>query len=279
MANAASISNSDLIWRGAVMNGRVIVALIFREAAVRFGSSPYAYVWTLVEPTLLVGVMLIMRVYIKNYSPAFGESGTVFLLTGLLAFRITRNTINKSGKAISNNTQLFGLGAIKPPDVVIARTIVEFTIWMIVLAIFFTAVARILQLQVISNFPEFCLALLSILYFCLAMSMFNATVGVLVPVWQTIWKILTLPLLVTSGVIYMPASMPPEVQAIIVWNPFMHCVEALRSTSYLDYTSLYDPVYLQSFSTVVLLLSLALERLFRKKIIRTKQDDDDEEEL
>lgn len=279
MAEAAHISTSDVIWRGAVMNGRVIVALIFREAAVRFGSSPYAYVWTLVEPTLLVGVMLVLRIYVKNYSPAFGESGTVFLLTGLLAFRVTRNTINKSGKAIASNTNLFGLGAIKPPDVVIARTVVEFTIWMIVLAIFFTAVSRILGQQVITNFQDFCLALLAIFYFCIAMSMFNATVGVLLPVYQTIWKIATLPLLVTSGVIYMPASMPPEVQAIIIWNPFLHCIEALRSSSYLDYTSLYDPVYLQAFSSITLLLSLAIERLFRKEIIRSKQDDEDEDEI
>ena len=279
MAQAAAISTSEVIWRGAVMNGRVIVALIFREAAVRFGSSPYAYVWTLVEPTLLVGIMLVLRIYVKHYSPAFGESGTVFLLTGLLAFRITRNTINKSGKAISANKQLFGLGVIKPPDVVIARTVVEFTIWMIVLVIFFTAVARILETQVISQFQDFCLALLAIFYFCIAMSMFNATVGVLVPVWQTLWKLATIPLLITSGVIYMPASTPPEFQAIIVWNPFLHCIEALRSSSYIDYTSLYDPTYLQAFSTVVLLFSLGLERLFRKEIIRAKQDDDDEEDL
>jgi capsular polysaccharide transport system permease protein len=275
----ADISAADVTWRGAVMNGRVIVALIFREAATRFGSSPYAYVWTLVEPTVLVGFMLVLRVYVKHYSPAFGESGTVFLMTGLLAFRITRGTINKAGKAISANTSLFGLGAIKPPDVVIARTVVEFTIWMIVLTIFFVAVSRILQLQVITNFQGFCLALLSIFYFCVAMSMFNATVGALIPVWQTIWKIATLPLLVTSGVIYMPAAMPPEVQAIISWNPFLHCIEALRETSYLDYISLYRPVYLQSFSSIVLLLSLGIERLFRQEIIRSKQDDEEDDDI
>ena len=67
--------------------------------------------------------------------------------------------------------------------------------------------------------------------------------------------------------------------SIISWNPFLHCVEALRSTSYLDYTSLYDPVYLMSFTTIVLLLSLSIERLFRKEIIRAKPDDDDEEEI
>ena len=113
----------------------------------------------------------------------------------------------------------------------------------------------------------------------IAMSMFNATVGALVSIYRTLWKIATLPLLFASGVLYMPSSMPPEVQSVIIWNPFLHCVEALRSTSYLDYMSLYDPVYLHTFATAVLLLSLAVERLFRKEIIRAKGDDDDEEEV
>ena len=108
---------------------------------------------------------------------------------------------------------------------------------------------------------------------------FNATVGALVSIYRTLWKIATLPLLFASGVLYMPSSMPPEVQAVIIWNPFLHCVEALRSTSYLDYMSLYDPVYLHTFATAVLLLSLTVERLFRKEIIRAKGDDDDEEEV
>jgi capsular polysaccharide transport system permease protein len=277
MARSQTIDAGDSTMRGAVMNGRVLVALIFREAALRFGASPYAYVWTLVEPTLLVGIMLLLRIYVKHYSPAFGDSSTLFLLTGLIAFRMTRNTINKSGKAISNNAQLFGFGAVKPPDVVIARVVVEFTIWMIVLTIFFTAVARILQIQVITNFPDFVLSLCSIFYFCLAMSMFNATVGALVEMWRTIWKIATLPLLFASGVLYMPSSMPPEVQSIIVWNPFLHCIEAMRASSYLDYMSLYDPVYLFTVTSIVLLFSLAIERLFRKEIIRAKADDDDED--
>jgi hypothetical protein len=42
MAKVETISASDTAWRGAVMNGRVLIALIFREAALRFGASPYA---------------------------------------------------------------------------------------------------------------------------------------------------------------------------------------------------------------------------------------------
>ncbi|MDB5555013.1 MAG: hypothetical protein JWL86_4997 [Rhizobium sp.] len=279
MSQTTTMSEGETVWRGAVMNGRVLVALIFREAALRFGAGPIAYIWTMVEPTLLVGLMLLMRIYVKNYAAAFGESSTLFLLTGLISFRITRNTINKAGKAIGSNQALFGFGAVKPPDVVIARTVVEFTIWLLVLTFFFVLCGRLLNIEMVSNFQDFVLALAAMFYFCLAMSMFNATFGALVPLWRTIWKIMTLPLLFASGVLYVPSSMPPEVINIIWWNPFLHCIEALRGSSYLDYLSLYSPTYLMSFTTAILLLSLAVERLFRKEIIRSRNDDDDDEDV
>jgi capsular polysaccharide transport system permease protein len=272
-------SQSDDIWRGARTNGRVLVALIFREAALRFGTSPFSYVWTLVEPAILVGILLFARVYVRNVSAAFGESSVVFLLTGVVVFRATRNIINKASRAISTNRALFDFGVVKPPDTVIAKAIVEFIIWILILTFFFSAMQRILGQQIITNFQGFVIALLQILYFCLAVSMFNATIGALFPMWRSIWKILSVPLLMTSGVLFVPATMPPEILAIIIWNPFLHCVEELRSNSYLDYISVGEPLYLLSFSTVTLLLALSVERLFRKEIIRSRGDDDDEEEI
>ncbi|MDO6962695.1 ABC transporter permease [Rhizobium alvei] len=268
------------LWDGARMNGRVLVALIFRDSAQRFGDGPAGYIWTLVEPSMLIAIMLVMRVSIKNYTPAFGESSIMFLLTGLLAYRICRNTINKASRAIIANRPLLAFGPVKPIDVVFAKTIVEFTIWLIVLTIFFSAVRRILQQEVITSFQGFVLALLAMFYFCLAMSTFNATIGALLPIWKSIWRIMSVPLLLTSGVLYVPSTMPPEMLSVIQWNPVLHCVEALRSASYLDYLSIYDPVYLFSFSTITLLLSLIIEMLFRKEIIRSRDDgEEDEEEL
>ncbi len=272
-------SELELTLNGARANGRAVVALIYREASQRFGSGPLSYVWTLVEPSILIGMMLIVRVYLKNYSAAFGDSSVLFLLTGYLTFRMTRGTINSSNRTIVSNQSLFKLGGIKPVDVVVARTVVEFSIWLAILVFFFSAVGRILGHQVIANFQDFILALIYIFYFVLAMSLFNATVGALFPMWRSIWRIMTVPLLFLSGVLYVPASMPPDIIAIISWNPFLHCIEGLRSASYLDYISLYQPVYLNSVSTIVLIFSLGLERLFRKQIIDAKGDDTEDEDF
>jgi capsular polysaccharide transport system permease protein len=278
-SHGGQVSLVDDVVRGAAMNGRVLIALIFREAAMRFGSSPFSYVWTLVEPSVLIAILLFARLYVKNVNPAFGESSVLFLLTGIVALRACRNIINKGGRAITMNRSLFEFGAVKPIDAVLARTILEFTIWLIILTFFFTAVRRIMGQEVITNFQGLVLSLLLILYFCISMSMFNATVGALVPIWRSIWKMMSMPLVITSGILYVPSQMPPEILNIIVWNPFLHCVEALRSNSYLDYLSVYDPYYLLGFATVVTLISLTIETLFRKEILRSKADEDEEDEI
>ncbi len=277
-ANMAGRGAGPLL-HGALMNGRVVVALIFREAGIRFGGGPISYLWTLVEPALLVSFVLFMRSYVRQYSAAFGDSSLLFLMTGFLTFRMVRQTANSAGRAIAANQLLFDMGVIKPPDVVIARTVVEFTIWLIIFVAFFFAIQYIINEQVITNFQGFVLALLSIFYFCLAMSMLNATMFALLPVWRSIWKLMTLPLLFISGVIYVPSSMPPEVQMIIIWNPVLHCIEGIRAASYLDYISLYDPIYLNSLSTTILLVALFIERIYRRDIIRADVEkfDDDED--
>jgi capsular polysaccharide transport system permease protein len=272
-------STVEVFARGAVMNGRVLVALIFREAALRFGAGPFSYAWTLVEPSMMIALMLFIRIYIRDMNPAFGESSTLFLLTGLMSFRMARNVINKAGRAIVANSSLFDFGLVKPIDTVIARTTVEYIIWIIILTVFFTASRRILGQVIITNFQGFVLTLLLIYYFCLSVTMFNATVGALVPIWRNVWKIMSVPLLLMSGVLYVPATMPPEILNVIIWNPFLHCVEGIRSTSYLDFITVYDPVYLFTFSTIVLLISLMIESLFRREIIKSRFYDDDEDEL
>lgn len=257
---------------------RALMALIFRDAAVKFGGGPIAFVWTLIEPSIFIAIMLVMRVYVKNYAPGFGDSSLLFLLTGFLTFRMVRGTVNTSGKVIPPNRSLFDSGVIKPPDVVFSKVTVEYTIWLLILIIFFTAVREIIHEEVITHFQSFVIVLLTIYYFCLSLSMFNAVAFALFPFWRTIWKVMTVPLLFLSGVLYVPSTMPPEVQNIIYWNPFLHCIEAMRSASYLDYLTLYDPVYLTSFSTIMLIVSLYVERLYRRQVITTDYDKSDSDE-
>lgn len=265
------------ILHGAVNNARIIVALIFREAALRFGDTPFEYVWTLVEPSAFIGIYLFFRLVVKDSNPMFGDSSILFLLTGIIACRAIRATIAKGMKGIVTNLPLFEFGAIRPMDAVVARTTLEFTIWLLILTTFLAAVQIIVGEQVVVNFQRMVIALLMVYFFCIAMSMFNATVGALWPLWRSLWRLMALPLYLASGIFFVPVQLPPNILSFVWWNPFLHCVEAIRENSYLDYTSVYSPTYLASFSAAFMLIALTVEHVWRKEILRSRYEDDEEE--
>jgi capsular polysaccharide transport system permease protein len=257
---------------------RVLIALIFREAAARFGSGLGSYLWTLAEPALMLCVLLIGRIYIKQYTAAFGDSSAVFLLTGYMTFRMTKNTITKSGRVLGASQTLLTFAPVKPIDVILARTILECTIWVVMILLFFSATGYLIGQAVIVNYQLFTQAMILTFYFIISMTLLSTILTVLVPFWSTILKMSNLPLLVTSGVLLVPSQMPPNIIAIMTWNPILHCIEGVRTSSYIDYLSLYDPIYLLTFSTVTLILAMALERIFRKRLLNTNGVDDEMEE-
>jgi len=265
------------ILHGAANNGRIIVALIFREAALRFGTTPFSYVWTLVEPSAFIGIYLFFRLVVKDANPMFGDSSILFLLTGIIACRAIRATIAKGMKGIVTNLPLFEFGAIRPMDAVIARTTLEFTIWLLILTTFLVVVRIITGEAVVVNFQRLVIAMLMIYFYCIAMSMFNATVGALWALWRSLWRLLALPLYLASGIFFVPVQLPPDILKFVWWNPFLHCVEAIRENSYLDYTSVYSPAYLGSFSVTFMLIALVVEHVYRKEILRSRYDDDEDE--
>lgn len=264
---------------GIAMNLRVLVALTLREAGIKAGGGVISYVWMLAEPAFLIGLVLFMRTYVRNVAPAIGDNSVIFLLTGLMIFRMVRGIVNIASRAVRSNSELFEMGVIKPPDVVFARTTVEFVSWLIVVIGFFLGMREIMAHEVIADLAGFVFTLLNIYFFCLSLAMLNAVLFALVRIWQKIWKFLTVPLLFISGVLYVPMSMPPEVQAIIEWNPVLHCIEGIRANTYLDYTAMYSPAYLFTLSTILLLLALTVERIYRREIMRSDLGLDLEEEL
>jgi len=61
----------------------------------------------------------------------------------------------------------------------------------------------------------------------------------LFPVWKTIWKILTRPLFIASGVLFIYEDMPSAVQNILWWNPLLHASGVMRTGFYPTYDAAY----------------------------------------
>jgi len=73
----------------------------------------------------------------------------------------------------------------------------------------------------------------------LGTGMANCLLIGLFPVWDIIWKILSRPLFIASGVIFIYEDMPETVQSLLWWNPLIHASGLVRSGFYPTYTPSY----------------------------------------
>ncbi|MDR6757551.1 capsular polysaccharide transport system permease protein [Mycoplana sp. BE70] len=250
-------------------NGRVIAALIIRSSVTRFGESRIGYLWTLAEPAIYVGMFLSMHGFVRSSLP-FGDSAMLFFLTGVIGFRMTNLIARKSANGLSHNQAMLTYPLVKPLDTIVAAFILEVIIWMIVCTLFIFFMYVGLDRKIIVYPLQFGAAILAIAFFAFALAVFNATFGTLVPLWSKMLSYANIPLMLASGVVFVPATLPPSVLAIISWNPFLHCVEWFRSATYLDYNSVLDKSYLLSASTVLLVIGLTLERVYRNKLLENE---------
>ena len=247
-------------------NARVISALVVRSAVTRFGESRLGFVWILIEPAAYIGIFLLIHAGMKAQIP-FGDNALLFILAGVFGFRMTRGISRKTERAISNNQPMLTYPLVRPLDTIIATFLLESTIWLIICALFMWGLAISLDRDVIVYPGEFAECMFAILYFAFSYAAFNAMAGALIPRWDTFMSMVSMPLMLLSGVFFMPAEMPPSFQAILWWNPFLHCVEWFRTSTYLDYNALLSKSYLLGLATALLTSALILERVFRSRII------------
>lgn len=247
-------------------NARVISALVVRNAVTRFSKSRLGFIWILVEPAVYVGVFVAVHTFVKSHIP-FGDNAALFMLAGVFGFRMTRGISRKTERAIISNQPMLTYPLIRPLDTIIASFLLESTIWLMICALFMGGLAYTMDRSIIVYPVDFMECLLAILFFAFSFATFNATVGALIPRYDTFLNMINLPLMLLSGVFYMPTQLSPEVQAILWWNPFLHCVEWFRTSTYIDYMPLLDKGYLLGVATGLLAIGLTVERAFRPRII------------
>lgn len=250
-------------------NVRVIGALVVRSGVTRFGESRIGYLWTLAEPSVYVCLFLFMHSFVRTSLP-FGDSAMLFFLTGVIGFRMTNLIARKAANGLSHNQPMLGYPLVKPLDTIVAAFLLESIIWMIICSLFIFFMFAVLDRHIIVYPLEFASAILAIAYFAFSFAVFNATFGTLVPLWAKILSFSNMILMLTSGVLFVPSTLPPSVLAIIWWNPFLHCVEWFRSATYLDYVTVLSKTYLLSIATCFLVTGLALERIYRNRIISSE---------
>lgn len=243
-------------------------ALFLREAVTRLSAGRAAWLWILVEP--LVHVVMLMALFGFVYHRIVsGVDGAMFVMTGLLAFFMARNTATRCIDAISANGALFAYRQVLPVDTVLVRAMLEGFLLLIVTLVLLVGadlfgydIRPADPLQVVLGFAG--------MWLCgLGVGLMLSVTAELVAELGRIARLIFLPLYFMSGVMYPANIIPQPYRDWLLLNPFMDGVELIRGGFFAQYDAVPEAsmTYVLGFAMVTIFFGLALHIRFAEKLV------------
>ena len=245
-----------------------VFALFIRELRTRFGGNRLGYFWAIAEPAGQAAVFAILFSIIGRESIS-GVPVPVFMITGMLTFKLFTKLLTQSANAVISNKGLMTYRQVEPIDPVLTRSIIEVTTYFVVLAILMGLMGWFLSYDIFpDDLLEFLLAITSLASLSLAIGMILCSVLEFWPDANRFLTVIMTPLLFISGVFYSASMLPQQYWPYLSWNPIFHGLELMREGYFSEYRSDFaDPVYLIELNLVFWALALSLFKLNRPRFI------------
>ena len=217
---------------------RAISALILREMVTGYGRSPGGYLWALLEP--IGGTALLVAIFSLGFrSPPLGTNFAIFYASGLVPFMMYTSLNGKLAQALNFSKQLLVYPSVTFIDALLARFILEFITQLMVAYIVFSGILLLFDTQTAPYLPGILLAYAMVAALAFGVGVANAFLATMFPVWGRFWAILNRPMLIISGIIFIPESIPEPYRGYMLWNPLVHFVAQMRRSFYPYYDATY----------------------------------------
>lgn len=257
--------DSEGVRRTIVSTAVVIHALILREALTRYGRRSAGFLWGLIQPVMQLGALLLIFAYLRQRSPAAGESLTIFLMTGIMPVFLLRGSLQQGASAITGNRGLMIYRKVGAFEVITARQILELVISLCVALIvmgFMKVFHGLAFREWIDQGLSLLEALAALAFLAYGLSYLSAQIGRMFDQWRDVAGILGRILFFTSGVWFTLDSLPPAIRKLALYNPLAHVIEWIRDAALPTFSSLhFDRLYPLAFGIVCLVLGLFIDWL------------------
>jgi capsular polysaccharide transport system permease protein len=244
-------------------------ALMMREIKTRFGSNRLGYFWALVEPMVQAGIMALMFSLMGRSSVA-GIPVALFLLVGILPFKIFSKLLPQLSAAVESNKGLLSYRQVSAIDPIITRVIIEAATFLIVYCLLMGFMAW-LGFAVIPD------DLLAVLYASSLLIITSVGLGLMLCSAVTYWKdvskvvgMITMPMMIISGVMFSATMIPSQYWYLFDWNPVFHAIELSRDGYFSAYTTpVGDWGYLELCAFICFSFGLMTFQINRLRFITT----------
>jgi capsular polysaccharide transport system permease protein len=236
----------------------VYYALFMREIMTRLFERRFAWFWLFAEPMLFVLTFIVIRTYIIVMDYIAGIDMVLWLITGLVAFFMFRDGLLNGIGAIGSVKALFSYRQLKPIDAIVVRvftlgvihTLVMILFILILLGLGYEISPRNLIFSVLAWIGLWGLGLGSGLIVAVLTEFFDG--------FKKIINVISLPLMLVSGVIVPVQYLPDYAANILLYNPVVHGVEIVRWGLFDNYWILNQVNYFYFTSWVVFVLFLGI---------------------
>jgi capsular polysaccharide transport system permease protein len=244
-------------------------ALFLREALARTTANRFAWFWMIAEPVAYIVIMIAIRTLLFNKAKTiFGAEFVPWMIVGLFGFFLFRENMMRSIGAVDANKTLFSYRQVKPVDPVLVRCYLEGTLKTFIFLLFISF-GFFLEIPLLPSSPLSAVGYWMLLWLLgLGIGLILSALSSLVPEVGRVVKMVSLPLMLISGVIFPLNFLSHEVLSFILFNPVVHGLELLRSSFF----PLYQPIkgvslhYLANWTLASLALGLLLHLRFAQKL-------------
>lgn len=246
---------------------RTIAALVLREMGATYGKSPGGYFWAVAEPVAAIAVLSIAFQLVFR-SPSLGTNFPLFFATGFLPFTLANDIGIKASRTIQVSKQLLFYPPVTIFDAIVARILLSLVTNLTISIIVLVALHIIFDLHSLLQVDAIGLSLAMALSLGAGIGILNCYLMNAFALWEQVWGIVTRPLFLASGVIFLFDTLPDTVHDILWFNPFVHVIGVMRVGFYSTYDAAYaSPVYVFAVSWCAIALGLLLLKRHARKLI------------
>jgi capsular polysaccharide transport system permease protein len=251
----------------ALRTGRTIAALMLREMGSTYGRSPGGYLWVIAEP---IGVIVVLSIGFSFllFAPSLGTSFILFYATGYMPFSVYSELALKTQTALNYSRPLLAYPGVTWLDALLARFVLNLITGATVSALLFSGILILVETQTVLDIGPILTGMAMAACLGLGVGTLNCVLFGLFPVWRQVWGVVTRPLFLASGILFLYEDLPAVAQDILWWNPLIHVVGWVRTGFYPTYHASYVSLtYCFGLGLGLLALGLIFLRAHYKRVL------------
>ncbi len=238
------------------------MALILREIGSRDSRSSLGFLWSVIDPIGTI-ILLSFAFSIIMRTPRLGTNFPLYYVTGVVPFHLYSQISNRVAGSVRFSRQLLGFPSVTVLDALFARFILNILIDVLVFIVLTWGILAYYHLRVYIDVQSAMLSIAMAGALALGVGTFNCVLFIAVPSYENLWSMISRPLFLASGVMFLINDLPAPVFHILWWNPAAHVVGEMRHAFFPGYDAAYvTPAYVFLFSLTAFVIGLVTLQRF-----------------